>query len=844
VGLWEFRPPDYSNVFALSTNNDGGAVHGVALDSHGNFFVADNNAFVFEIPAPLYNSAFPIGTGQSGVDHPMGIAFDSHNNLFVADQRSSSGVILQLTAASGYSTVNTITAGNLTQPAGIAVDSRGNLYVTDIATNTLTEILAPDYTTAAVIDSTHFSGPIGVALDADDNIFVVDSGHNALKEILAQPAVTGLAAAAGPLAGGNAVTITGVHLTGATAVSFGANAATNVTVVSDTQITATAPAGSAGTVDVRVTTPNGTSIVAPSDRYAYGSAPAVSGVGPSSGAAAGGYSVTITGVNLAGASAVFFGATAAASFQVLGDTLISVVVPAGSGGTTVDVTVTTPDGTSATGAGDQFTYVAAPVVAGVAPASGPQAGGTSVAVTGSNFTGATAVKFGTATASFTINGATSITATAPPGTGAVDVTVTTVGGTSVTSAADSFTYVASIATQTLLSAAPNPSAAGQSVTFTAAVTSQSGTPTGSVTFMDGVSALGAGNLNAGVASFTTAALTTGAHAITAVYAGAGAFSASTSAALTQNVMASAPGGFTRTWVSSLGDDANLCARTAPCLTFRGALAKTAAGGEISVVDPGDYGNVLIDKSVTISAEDLGTAGALVSVANGIEIEAASSDVVVLRGLQFDGGGAAGGSATGIQFTSGGALVIDHCAIVNFQGPGGAGINFEPSNAAKLMMADTLVSNNGSSVSASGVSGDIIIEPAAGGSVGAVIERVQVLGATGNGVRADGSVPGAGAITLGIRDSTIVGSSGSGLVAASAGPPVTIAADGVTVSSSAGYGVRAVGAAAAVWLGDSVVTGNTIGLNSASGGILASFGDNMIADNPGGNGAPTTTVAPR
>ena len=111
------------------------------------------------------------------------------------------------------------------------------------------------------------------------------------------------------------------------------------------------------------------------------------------------------------------------------------------------------------------------------------------------------------------------------------------------------------------------------------------------------------------------------------------------------------------------------------------------------------------------------------------------------------------------------------------------------------------------------------------------------------MRADGWVR-AGAITLGIRGSTIVGGSGSGLVAVSAGPAVTIAADGVTVSSNAGYGVRAVGAAAAVWLGNSIVTGNTVGLNSAGGGTLASFGDNSIVGNPAGNGAPTMTVAPR
>lgn len=43
---------------------------------------------------------------------------------------------------------------------------------------------------------------------------------------------------------------------------------------------------------------------------------------------------------------------------------------------------------------------------------------------------------------------------------------------------------------------------------------------------------------------------------------------------------------TRTWVSGVGDDANPCSRTAPCKTFAGAISKTAAGGEINVIDAG------------------------------------------------------------------------------------------------------------------------------------------------------------------------------------------------------------------------------------------------------------------
>jgi len=89
-------------------------------------------------------------------------------------------------------------------------------------------------------------------------------------------------------------------------------------------------------------------------------APVVSGVSPSSGPAAGGTLVTVSGSGFTGAAAVDFGGTAAASFWVVSDSQLAAVSPAGSPGT-VDVTVTTPDGTSAAGPADQFTFVAAPI---------------------------------------------------------------------------------------------------------------------------------------------------------------------------------------------------------------------------------------------------------------------------------------------------------------------------------------------------------------------------------------------------------------------------------------------------------------------------------------------------
>jgi hypothetical protein len=260
----------------------------------------------------------------------------------------------------------------------------------------------------------------------------------------------------GSLSGGTTVTLTGTGFTGATAVKFGSTNATSFTVNSDTSITAVSPAGT-GTVDVTVTTPSGTSPTSEADRFTYGTF--VTSVEPAKGPAAGGTSVTIIGTGFTGATAVKFGSTNATSFTVNSDTSITAVSPTGTG--TVDVTVASPSGTSPTSEADHFRY--GPTVTSVEPAVGPAAGGTSVTITGTGFTGAVAAKFGSNFASIRVNSDTSITATSPAGTGTVDVTVETPGGISPTSEADRFTYGPTV---TKVEPTIGPAAGGTSVTIT------------------------------------------------------------------------------------------------------------------------------------------------------------------------------------------------------------------------------------------------------------------------------------------------------------------------------------------------------------------------------------------
>jgi len=194
--------------------------------------------------------------------------------------------------------------------------------------------------------------------------------------------------------------------------------------------------------------------------------PTITGISPTSGPTVGGTSVVITGTNFTAATAVKFGSTNATNYTVNSATQITAVSPAGSAGA-VDATVTTTYGTSATSSADQFTYVAVPTITAISPTSGPIAGGTSVVITGTNLTAASAVKFGSTNAtSYTVNSATQITAVSPAGSaGAVDVTVTTAGGTSATGSADQFTYVAA-PTLSAISPFDGPIAGGTSVVVT------------------------------------------------------------------------------------------------------------------------------------------------------------------------------------------------------------------------------------------------------------------------------------------------------------------------------------------------------------------------------------------
>jgi hypothetical protein len=249
------------------------------------------------------------------------------------------------------------------------------------------------------------------------------------------PTITSMTPLTGTTSGAVTVTITGTNFLGATGVTFGGVNASSFTVVSATQVTAVTPARVAGGVTVDVITPGGTARASDVFTYVAG-APTISAVSPITGNTAGGTTITITGTNLIGTTSLTVGGIAATSVTVLSATQVTAITPAGTAGVK-DIVLSTAGG-SVTSAGS-FTYAAPPVITSFTPGSGLLAGGETITVTGTGFTGTFSVTFGGTAAPIVSVSDTQVVVTSPArAAGAVKIVITT-NIASATSAAD-YTY--------------------------------------------------------------------------------------------------------------------------------------------------------------------------------------------------------------------------------------------------------------------------------------------------------------------------------------------------------------------------------------------------------------------
>jgi hypothetical protein len=267
---------------------------------------------------------------------------------------------------------------------------------------------------------------------------------------------------------------------------------------------------------------------------------------------------------------------------------------------------------------------------------------------------------------------------------------------------------------------------------------------------------------------------------------------------------------TRTWVSGVGDDANPCSRTAPCKTFAGAISKTAAGGEISVLDPGGFGVVTITKAITIDGD--GTlAGILSAGTNGIIVNAGVNDKVIIRSLSING---IGTGLNGIRYLAGKELVVENSTI--------SGVTSRGVDVALTAAGGTLTMKN---VSIRNAATGVRLTTTTGLVFG-MFENVSMDGATTGIDAAANSQVFANNCTINRGGTAVNASTASSLITIENS---TISFNGTGVTPSAGGGV--------IRLSNDAIYNNTTGI-AISGGQVFSDGTNRVFGN--GATAPVLT----
>jgi hypothetical protein len=274
---------------------------------------------------------------------------------------------------------------------------------------------------------------------------------------------------------------------------------------------------------------------------------------------------------------------------------------------------------------------------------------------------------------------------------------------------------------------------------------------------------------------------------------------------------------TRTWISGVGDDVNPCSRTAPCKTFAGAISKTVAGGEINCLDPGGFGGVTITKSIALICD--GTeGGVLVNGSNGITINALSTDIIYLSGLDIEG---LNTSLVGVNVLQAAAVHINNSKIRGFNTNG---VKVATAVATELYMVNDIVADN--------AGGAVLFAPTTGGSGLVTLRDVSLVNSSAFGFKADVSGITTGTVNASIQSSTISGNNSGGIVAITTANSAksVIQVLGSTVSGNQ-QGILANGSAnATIFVSSTIVTGNATGFSQQNSGVITSYKNNSVDGN--------------
>ena len=503
----------FSGSGGLATSAELGETQAVALDAAGNLYIADSSQnVVWKVIASTQNISVVAGNGTAGFSGDNGQA----------------------------------TAAELNQPSGVAVDKSGNLYISDssnsririvaAATGTITTVAGPGNILTLGDGgpaTSAFLGTLdGLVIDNANNLYIADVGTSRIRKI---DLGTGIIST---VAGGGVDTTTfenGMSATDAyiQPLDVAVDSAGNVYFPDTWNVRILKVSASNGTL----TTVAGNGIYSNMDGDG----------GPATQAAI----APTQGIAVDASGNVYFSDRNAAVRKVDASTGI-LTTPAGNyylgyggdGGAAEMAGLDLPQGLALDTKGslyvaDCFNYVVRKVTF-PSPAPAPSFSLPSGSYIGEQKVSITDTAQGAAIY-YTTDGSTPTTASTEYTQPLALTSNTTLQAIAVVagyteSSAASASYTISMLTPSIaLTASANPAFASNSITFSAAVSSASGTPAGTVAFLDGSAQLGTGTLSGGTATFSTSSLTSGTHSITAVYSGDTTFLSVTSSALTETV---------------------------------------------------------------------------------------------------------------------------------------------------------------------------------------------------------------------------------------------------------------------------------------------------------------------
>lgn len=293
----------------------------------------------------------------------------------------------------------------------------------------------------------------------------------------------------------------------------------------------------------------------------------------------------------------------------------------------------------------------------------------------------------------------------------------------------------------------------------------------------------------------------------------------------------------RVFVAAQGSDSNPCTFAAPCRTFNRAASAVAAGGEIDVLDPAEYGSLSITKALSVQGHGFAGLSPAAAASAGIVVQVGPTDKVNLKGLIIEGNNF---GAVGLLFNTGGSLVLKNSVVRNWRG---AGIGIQPTDTTPLgspdiahdiVISNTLVEHNGDHgifvQAAHGVTPAIL-------TLNVLLNRVEIYDNVhqGFGIYSNfgGFIRATAVDTVSARNSTNFFALGT---SCNAGVTATLELVRVTAFASTSPNEVFAQDKAEITVGQSSLRGNTFPWAVSTCGAIYSYGDNHVrfTDPPSGN----------